>query len=152
MARKDPQFMLRLTAELKENIKQEAEKQGRSMNAEISARLETSFLSQLSGVEQITADQALLLSEKGFNDAPDAILAICFKEISRNAKLGRKRVQVDIEEIYKTKLRMLPDSHIDTIMLSTVIPKVVSKLESLGYEAHYYEEELMLIISFSANS
>ncbi|WP_415926729.1 Arc family DNA-binding protein [Devosia rhizosphaerae] len=39
----DPQFKLRLTPELKENIEAEAAKNNRSMNAEILHRLELSF-------------------------------------------------------------------------------------------------------------
>lgn len=40
----DPQYKLRFSAELREKIKQSAEKNNRSMNAEIISRLEESFI------------------------------------------------------------------------------------------------------------
>ena len=40
----DPQYKLRLPADLKEKIKQASEENRRSMNAEIVARLEESFI------------------------------------------------------------------------------------------------------------
>lgn len=43
MAREDPQLKLRLTEEMKARIASEAEKNGRSVNAEITDRLEFSF-------------------------------------------------------------------------------------------------------------
>jgi len=43
MARSDPQFNLRMPTELKEDIVKAAETSGRSMNSEITQRLEESF-------------------------------------------------------------------------------------------------------------
>lgn len=49
----DPQFKLRLPAELKEQIEQAAEENNRSMNAEIVARLESSFVFGVSVAEEL---------------------------------------------------------------------------------------------------
>lgn len=49
----DPQFKLRLPAELKEQIEQAAEENNRSMNAEIVARLESSFLVGMNFAEEL---------------------------------------------------------------------------------------------------
>ena len=55
----DPQFKLRMTPEIKERIEKAADQSGRSMNAEILARLETSFREGATEGKDIV--QALLL-------------------------------------------------------------------------------------------
>lgn len=60
MARIDPQMKLRMQAELRDRVAQAANAAGRSLNAEIVARLEKSF--EQPGELRLTADSAGLLS------------------------------------------------------------------------------------------
>lgn len=65
----DPQFKLRLTPDLKQDIETAADANGRSMNAEIVARLEQSFLwPVLSSGMRAVIEQAADLNGQSFND------------------------------------------------------------------------------------
>lgn len=55
MAREDPQLKLRLTEEMKDRVTRAAQDNGRSVNAEIVSRLESSFQSRLDGKEIMVA-------------------------------------------------------------------------------------------------
>lgn len=59
MARNDPQFNLRVPAELKIAVEEAAKKSGRSINAEAVYRLEQSFSKQNTSSQLIDLSQAI---------------------------------------------------------------------------------------------
>lgn len=59
MARNDPQFNLRVPAELKIAVEEAAKKSGRSINAEAVYRLEQSFSNQNTSSQLIALSQAI---------------------------------------------------------------------------------------------
>ncbi len=59
MARNDPQFNLRVPAELKIAVEEAAKKSGRSINAEAVYRLEQSFSNQTTSSQLIDLSQAI---------------------------------------------------------------------------------------------
>ncbi|CUX63654.1 Arc family DNA-binding protein [Agrobacterium genomosp. 13] len=68
MARTDPQFPLRIPESIKAQIKSEAQKNGRSINAEIVVRLENSFSAE-TGVCDVILQRLEYLIEKKVGDA-----------------------------------------------------------------------------------
>tara|TARA_R110001606_G_scaffold68797_1_gene157168 strand:- start:12715 stop:12978 length:264 start_codon:yes stop_codon:yes gene_type:complete len=75
MSRSDPQFNLRIPAELRDKVAEAASENRRSATAEIIARLEESFQSPI-GLPDTTADQMknVLESQQRLNSAMESIL------------------------------------------------------------------------------
>lgn len=65
MARNDPQMNLRFPAELKGQIEEAAKSNGRSMNAEIVARLEASFTAKLEQKYVVADELENMLNKQG---------------------------------------------------------------------------------------
>lgn len=71
MSREDPQLKIRLPADLKERIESASKTEGRSMNAEIIARLENSFDASASFKK---AELGALINELMNRFPPDQVL------------------------------------------------------------------------------
>lgn len=98
-SRTAPQFVIRFPdKEMRDHIRDAAEKNGRSMNAEIIARLEASF--QAKGGFVINSDvQYLPITNEDLADAA----AIAIKETSRQTSNElREIIREEIQQAFKT--------------------------------------------------
>ncbi|HAT7571072.1 Arc family DNA-binding protein [Citrobacter werkmanii] len=125
MSREDPQLRIRLPIELKEKIEETAKANNRSMNAEIVKRLDSSFMSEISEDEVISAKDALQIA---FN-AKDALSRIIFKrtfaEINKKVRIGHKEFCIELGDL---ELEGLDEDDFYAIFDATF-----NKLKELGY-------------------
>lgn len=125
MSREDPQLRIRLPIELKEKIEETAKANNRSMNAEIVKRLDSSFMSEISEDEVISAKDALQIA---FN-AKDALSRIIFErtfaEINKKVRIGHKEFCIELGDL---ELEGLNEDDFYTIFDATF-----NKLKELGY-------------------
>ena len=125
MSREDPQLRIRLPIELKEKIEETAKENNRSMNAEIVKRLDSSFMSEISEDEVISAKDALQIA---FN-AKDALSRIIFErtfaEINKKARIGHKEFCIELGDL---ELEGLDEDDFYAIFDATF-----NKLKELGY-------------------
>ncbi|MCE1340625.1 Arc family DNA-binding protein [Enterobacter asburiae] len=125
MSREDPQLRIRLPIELKEKIEETAKANNRSMNAEIVKRLDSSFMSEISEDEVISAKDALQIA---FN-AKDALSRIIFErtfaEINKKARIGHKEFCIELGDL---ELEGLDEDDFYAIFDATF-----NKLKELGY-------------------
>ena len=87
MARTDPQFNVRMPADLKEKIEEAAKSSGRSINAEIITRLESTLLDQSEDV-LLPAEKARMLADSSKEKLPNNILRVAASQI-RHLKCER---------------------------------------------------------------
>ncbi|HHT8226877.1 TPA: Arc family DNA-binding protein [Citrobacter braakii] len=125
MSREDPQLRIRLPIELKEKIEETAKANNRSMNAEIVKRLDSSFMSEISEHEVISAKDALQIA---FN-AKDALSRIIFErtfaEINKKVRIGHKEFCIELGDL---ELEGLDEEDFYAIFDATF-----NKLKELGY-------------------
>lgn len=125
MSREDPQLRIRLPIELKEKIEEAAKANNRSMNAEIVKRLDSSFMSEISEDEVISAKDALQIA---FN-AKDALSRIIFErtfaEINKKVRIGHKEFCIELGDL---ELEGLDEDDFYAIFDATF-----NKLKELGY-------------------
>ncbi|HBK3068279.1 Arc family DNA-binding protein [Citrobacter freundii] len=125
MSREDPQLRIRLPIELKEKIEETAKANNRSMNAEIVKRLDSSFMSEISEDEVISAKDALQIA---FN-AKDALSRIIFErtfaEINKKVRIGHKEFCIELGDL---ELEGLDQDDFYAIFDATF-----NKLKELGY-------------------
>lgn len=99
MSREDPQFKLRMPAGLRDRAEQAARAAGRSLNAELVARLESSFLSDAAPENLLTAARARELASLARTGLPDEIRKRVLKSINRAVELGHSSVSVDLGDL-----------------------------------------------------
>jgi hypothetical protein len=128
---------IRLPADLKDRIEEAAKNSGRSMNAEITRRLEASILREMPQSEPISADQAKLLAEKALEDGYSTLLDKCLTQINIRARQGYNdcHVSSDFED-------WEDGDDIDT----KVIQPAKAELERMGYKVEPFD--LGFIVKF----
>lgn len=99
MSREDPQFKLRMPASLRLQAEHAARTAGRSLNAEIVARLESTFLSESTSEELIPASKAKELSAIARICIPDEIRRRTLKAINKAVSLGHSAATVDLTDL-----------------------------------------------------
>lgn len=99
MSRDDPQFKLRMPAGLRDLADQAARAAGRSLNAELVARLEASFLSSASTEKLMSAARARELASMARAGVPDEIRRRILKGINRAVELGHSSLSVDLTDL-----------------------------------------------------
>ncbi|MCJ8337559.1 MAG: Arc family DNA-binding protein [Pseudomonadales bacterium] len=119
-------FMLRFPDGMRERVKAEAARRGRSMNAEIINRLELSLVNDAYNEETLTAVQARSLLESTVDHGHEALLAKCFEEIKASVKQGYPHSVVD------STLREWKPTSSDEVYAKVIKP-TKRKLEELGY-------------------
>jgi hypothetical protein len=95
MARTDPQMNLRFPAELKQLIEDAAKANNRSMNAEIVARLKSSFDCQSSGAGSAMESYYLLIDSSGYPISWSEIMAH-MKGVSNARKIDPVDLKIDV--------------------------------------------------------
>jgi hypothetical protein len=126
MSREDPQFRIRLPADLKEKIEDSAKGNNRSLNAEIVYRLDASFISELPTDQLVSAEDALLIVARAKEELSETIFKRTFAVINEKIRIGHTTFHVDLDDL---DLDGLNDDDFVTVFDSTF-----SRLKSLGYE------------------
>ncbi|WP_045158107.1 Arc family DNA-binding protein [Stutzerimonas stutzeri] len=99
MSREDPQFKLRMPRELRDLADQAAKASGRSLNAELVARLETSFLHGEVSERLISASRARELALMARSAIPDEVRQRAIKAIARAVRLGHREAVVALDDL-----------------------------------------------------
>lgn len=126
MSREDPQFRIRLPADLKEKIEESAKDNGRSLNAEIVHRLGLSFLNDIRADELISAKDAVQIVQKAKEELALTIFKRTFAEINKKIRIGHTSFAINLADLELDGLR-------EDDFLS-VFKETFEKLNELGYE------------------
>lgn len=127
MSREDPQFKLRMSADLRAQAEQAAKAAGRSLNAELVTRIETSFISESALESLIPANRAKELALMARAGIPDEIRRRAIDAISRAVRLGHSEAIVNLDDLHLE--HGIPDDDLDDLLTA-----VVGELESAGYK------------------
>ena len=130
MSREHPQFKLRMPANLRDQADQAARAAGRSLNAELVARLEASFLASASTETLISASRARELASMARAALPEEIRRRVLKSINRAIELGHSSLSVDLRD-----LRL--DEGLDEKELDGVFSVLDKELLSAGYKVEW---------------
>ncbi|HCT6319023.1 MULTISPECIES: Arc family DNA-binding protein [Proteus] len=125
MSREDPQLRIRLPIELKEKIEVTAKENGRSMNAEIVQRLDSSFLGEINDDDLISAKDAIKIANNAKEEIKNIIFKRTFDEINKKIRLGHEKFYID--------LNGLELEDIDEDVFESLFDTTFSKLKELGY-------------------
>lgn len=130
MSREDPQFKLRMPVELRAQAEQAARSAGRSLNSELVARIESSFLGENSVDSLMGASRARELAIMARKRIPDQIRNRAIDAISKAVKLGHSEALVQLDDL---KL----DSGIPDKDLDDLLAHVIDELQSAGYNVKW---------------
>ena len=130
-------FGLRLQPELKAKLEEAAARQKRSLNAEISARLEESFLDEMEAGELIPASKALEIAESARTRLRSVIEARAIKAINSAMTAGRTMVDVDFHDLGLDAMT--------TEELVQVYGDLYTKLDAAGYYLENDGEEILIV-------
>lgn len=126
MSREDPQFKLRMPPQLRAQAEQAARASGRSLNAELVARLESTFLREPENRSLISAARAKELALMARNGIPDEVRRRALESIAQAVSLGRDSASVDISDLHLDV--GIPDAELDKIFDS-----LFEELRCAGY-------------------
>lgn len=130
MSREDPQFKLRMPAQLRDQAEQSAKASGRSLNAEIVTRLESSFLLEKTSNELTPASRAKELALIARSGIPDEIRRRAIEAISRAIRLGRRETIVGLTDLSL-------DVGISDQELQNLQDGIFNELNSAGYRVKW---------------
>ena len=131
-------YPLRMPDEMREQLQALADESGRSLNAEIIARLEPSLLDQSEDV-LLPAEKARMLADASKEKLPNNILRVVSSQIRHAVSLGRTSAFLDIRDF---ELDSMDDDSYEEISEA-----VIQKLKGLGYEAKF-EDGVTIYVSF----
>jgi hypothetical protein len=130
MSREDPQFKLRMPPELRTQAEQAAKAAGRSLNAELVARIEASFISDSESERLLPAKRARELSLMARAEIPNEIRRRAISAIGRAIRLGHSEAIASLEDL---NLEFgIPENELDDLT-----SKVIEELEKSGYKAKW---------------
>lgn len=138
MSREDPQFKLRMPAELRAQAEQAAKAAGRSLNAELVARMEASFLSTSTSENLIPAKRARELALMARASIPDEIRRRVIDAISRAVRFGHSEAYASLADLHLDS--GIPDDELDGLLVG-----VVRELEGAGYKVKSDDVSVLLI-------
>ncbi|HHN4148709.1 TPA: Arc family DNA-binding protein [Pseudomonas aeruginosa] len=130
MSREDPQFKLRMPLSLRRQAEQAAKAAGRSLNAELVARLEASFLSESPSEELLPAKRARELALMARNGIPDEVRRRTIEAIARAVKLGRSEAMANLNDLHLDS--GIPDSELDELLKG-----VMTEFKDAGYKINW---------------
>lgn len=128
MSREDPQFKLRMPLELRARAESAANASGRSLNAELVARLETSFISIAPPEKLIPASKARELATLSRAGIPEEIRRRTLTGINRAISLGHSSASIDLKDL------RLDAGGLDEKELDGVFKNLIEELVSEGYQ------------------
>lgn len=130
MSREDPQFKLRMPPELRNQADQAAKAAGRSLNAELVARIEGSFVSDAESERLLPAKRARELSLMARAALPNEIRRRAILAIGKAIRLGHSEASVGLDDLNLDT--GIPDSELDKLT-----SKVARELEESGYKVKW---------------
>lgn len=130
MSREDPQFKLRMPVELRAQVEQAAKSAGRSLNAELVARVEASFVGESSPEKLIPADRARELALMARAGIPDEIRRRAIEAITHAVRRGHSSATVNVGDLGLDF--GIPDADLDRL-----VSGVVQELSEAGYKANW---------------
>lgn len=139
--REYPQMKLRLPPELKEQVESVAKENGRSMNAEIVHRLESSFLNQIAPNELLTPSEAKAIAKEARQNLYNVLFSHCVAEINNAAKGGSEFAVIHV-------LSVVGEDYFDdeSAICIEVINPVMQALTDAGYKVEISDESI--VVSF----
>lgn len=135
--REYPQMKLRLPPELKEQVESVAKENGRSMNAEIVHRLESSFLNQIAPNELLTPSEAKAIAKEARQNLYDVLFSHCITAINNAAKCGSESAYVDAFSI-------VGEDYFDdkSAICVEVVDPVIQALRNAGYKVEINSNDI----------
>ncbi|MDH0121031.1 MAG: Arc family DNA-binding protein [Pseudomonas stutzeri] len=130
MSREDPQFKLRMPVQLRAQAEQAARVSGRSLNAELVARLESTFLGEPTSSSLIPALRAKELALMARSAIPDEVRRRAIESIARAVRLGHREASVSLGDLHL-------DVSIPEVELENLLQGVFDELESAGYKVSW---------------
>lgn len=130
MSREDPQFKLRMPANLRDQAEQSARASGRSLNAEIVARLEASFLGGNASKNLLPANRARELALMARNGLPDEVRRRVVESINQAIRLGHREASVGLEDLHL-------DFGISDDELEELFKDLLNELNQAGYKVSW---------------
>ncbi|WP_395763882.1 Arc family DNA-binding protein [Stutzerimonas balearica] len=130
MSRDDPQFKLRMPAELRAQAENAAKAAGRSLNSELVGRLEKSFLADGEPSTLIPAKRARELALMARASLSDEIKKRAQESIYKAIRLGHNEAVANLNDLNLTS--GIPESEAEAIIQS-----VICELIEAGYDAKY---------------
>ena len=138
MSREFPQMRLRMPPELRENIEAKSKTNGRSMNAEIVHRLESSFESMPDIGTIISVEEARAIAEKSRSELSNGAISIVAAELSRAIKLGRNSFYFDFKPLVGKREEGIHDEE-----YYEIIEPALKALRDNGYEVEELDTEFV---------
>lgn len=138
MSRDDPQFKLRMPIELRSQVDQAALASGRSLNAELVARLEASFLTTTPGDSLVSAARARELMALAREGLPTIIRNRAISAINRAVSLGHSVASVSLHDL------SLAEGLTEKERSELALP-LTQELEAEGYEVAWDGVSAILI-------
>ncbi|MDH0289765.1 Arc family DNA-binding protein [Pseudomonas sp. GD04087] len=138
MSRDDPQFKLRMPIELRSQVDQAALASGRSLNAELVARLEASFLTATPGDSLVSAARARELMALAREGLPTIIRNRAIRAINRAVSLGHSVASVSLHDLSLAE-------GLSEIERSELALPLTQELEAEGYEVAWDGASAILI-------
>lgn len=128
MSRDDPQFKLRMPLDLRARAEAAAIAAGRSLNAELVARLEASFISIAPPEKLISAAKARELASLSRSGIPAEVRRRTLSGVNKAISLGHSSASVDFKDL------QLDAGGLDEKELEEIFKDLVEELVSAGYE------------------
>lgn len=130
MSREDPQFKLRMPPQLRSQAEQAARVSGRSLNAELVARLESSFLGESTSESLLSAVRAKELALMARSAIPDEVRRRAIESITRAVRLGHTEASVGLGDLHL-------DFGISDEELDDLFKNVLNELKQAGYKVKW---------------
>ncbi|HBN8310283.1 TPA: Arc family DNA-binding protein [Pseudomonas aeruginosa] len=130
MSREDPQFKLRMSPQLRAQAEQAAKSAGRSLNAELVARLESSFLAENASDELIPAARARELALLARSGIPDEIRKRAVEAIAKAVRLGHSEAVALLDDLHLES--GIPDAELDEL-----VKDVLAEIRKAGYKLRW---------------
>lgn len=141
MSRDISPFGVRMPPDLKQQIEYAAKENGRSMNAEIVHRLESSFLNQIAPNELLTPIEAKAIAKEARKNLYNVLFSHCVTEINKAAKSGSEFAVIHV-------LSIVGEDYFDdeSAICLEVINPVMQALTDAGYKVEISDESI--VVSF----
>lgn len=130
MSRDAPQFKLRMPVELRSKVAQASKASGRSINAELVARLEASFMATTASGSLIPAARARELAVLSLEGLSNEIRERAISSINRSVSLGQRVARVVLHDL------ALNGGFPEGEMLAFSAP-LTEELQAEGYEVEW---------------
>lgn len=130
-------FGLRLQPEIKAKLEEAAERNKRSLNAEISARLEESFQGQFDRGELLTAEKAREVALSARKNITANVRQLVIEELNRAILHGADTATVDLADF--------PVFNSDSEPAKEVAEPILQELAKAGYDTDWNRPSVLVV-------